>query len=248
MGVLSSRNLQILGVLTAVLLVGLLFYPGTLVSPYTQDQPHQYNHMLVSEWDGDGDLSVYQYDELSPVAQELFDRARNTEPLGQPGTRSYQLDVCQDFMLICDTYYQEELPDEFTYGLNLPPSEAHVIVEDGNERYILKTGGNDPGTWLFAPGALSSLFTLISSAMLIIFAVGVNHKLGTTAGDRMLGIITAGGMMVGTLALLAPYLELSGLITAQGVRSLLYYKIFFGITATAAVALIIFGVDESESV
>jgi len=217
----SSRTLQILGIVTAVLLVALLFYPGTFSPPYTEIHADQYSHTLVSEPEGEGELPVYEYDELSPVAQEMFDRTRNAEG-------SYTPNVCQEFMLVCDEYREDELPDEFTYGSYLSPSEAHVIVEDGNESYVLKTGGNNQADWFLSPGGLLSFVTLIPSAIFIVFVVGAARIHGTATADRVLGATTAGGATVGVLAVLAPYLEMFGLITAETLGQLLVYALFAG--------------------
>jgi hypothetical protein len=204
----SSRVLQVLGIATAVLLVALLFHPATFAAPYAGEHTSQYSHELVSEWEGDGDLAVYEYDELSPVARELFDRTREADG-------SYSPDVCAEFMLVCDGYYEDELPDEFTYGAYLSPPESHVIVEEGDERYVLKTGQGSVQAIYFDTGGIVSFVTLIPTALFLVFAVGANRIIGTAAADRVLGASVAGGATLGALSMLAPYLEMYGVVTAE---------------------------------
>jgi hypothetical protein len=203
----SGRTLQILGIVTAVLLVVLLFYPGTFSSPYVDPNLDQFSHTLESEWEGDGEIPVYQYDELSPAAQDLFDRTRSAGG-------SYSPDVCAEFMLVCDGYYEDELPDEFAYGAYLSPSESHVIVEEGDERYVLKTGQGSVQAIYFDTGGIVSFVTLIPTALFLAFVVGANRIIGTTAADRVLGASVAGGATLGALSLVAPYLEMYGVVTA----------------------------------
>lgn len=214
---LSTRNLRILGIVIAVLLVALAFYPGTLTSPHVQENPQQYTNTLVSEWEGDDDPAVYQYGELSPVAQEIFDRTRNR--------LRYTPDICRGFMLICDGYYEDELPDEFTYTLN---SEAYVIIEDGNESYILQTGTFSHGDYfIFTPSLMDALYSFLILLTVAAVTVAVVVK---NPNERMLKGTVGGGAMVGAFAFLAPYLELLELITASSLRLLLigaYFVIMF---------------------
>lgn len=191
-----------------MLLVALLFHPATFAAPYPQEHDSQYAHTLVSEWEGDGELEVYEYDELSPVARELFDRTREADGFYSP-------DVCAEFMLVCDGYYEDDLPDEFAYGSYLSPSESHVIVEDGDERYVLKTGQGSVQAMYFDTGGIVSFVTLIPTALFLVFVVGANRIIGTAAADRVLGASVAGGAILGLLSMLAPYLEMYGVITAE---------------------------------
>lgn len=202
----TGRTLQILGVVTAVLLVVLLFHPGTFSSPYADAD--QFSHTLVSEWEGEGEIPVYRYDELSPAAQDLFDRTRSAGG-------SYSPDVCRDFMLVCDGYDEDDLPDEFSYGSYLSPSESHVIVEDGDESYVLKTGQGAVSALSLDLGGVVSFVTLVPFAIFLVFVVGAARIHRTPTADRALGASVAGGVTLGVLSLAAPYLEMYGVVTAQ---------------------------------
>jgi len=215
MDLLSNRNLRILGIVIAVLLIALAFYPGTLTTPYVQETPQQYTNTLVPEWDVDNDPTVYQYDELSPVAQEIFDRTRNVKASSED-TPGYTLDVCRDFMLICDGYHEDELPDEFTYSLS---NEAHVIVEDGNESYVLRTGTSLHGNYFFITP--SGIDALLSFLILFSVAVATVVVVVKSQNEYLLKGTVSGGAVIGALAFLAPYLEMLELVTASALRLLI---------------------------
>ena len=204
----SGRTLQLLGVVTAVLLVALLFYPGTFSSPYADRNAGDYSHALASEWEREGEIPVYQYGELSPPARDLFDRTRSAGG-------SYRPDVCQGFMPVCDGYYEDELPDEFAHGSDLSPAESHVIIDDGPERYVLETGQSGHADGLVSPSGVISFITLVPFAIFLVFVVGAARIHRTPTADRALGASVAGGVTLGVLSLAAPYLEMYGVVTAQ---------------------------------
>jgi len=95
----SHRHLRVAGIVLAVLLLGLTVYPGTLTTPYvTGEDTPRYAHTVVpepsaeyKEVTSEHDPEVYQYEDLSLTAQELFDRTRAAEPRPN-GERRYTPD------------------------------------------------------------------------------------------------------------------------------------------------------------
>ena len=221
----SRRLVRISGIFIAVLLIALAFYPGTLATPYVtaQDSP-RYAHTILpesspiyEEYTDKYDPEVYRYDELSPVAQELFDRTRAAEPRPQyNGNRRYVPDVCGEFMLVCDGYAQDELPEEFTYGTELPPEETLAFVEDGDDRYLLQTGYTDHVTLFAIPFRLFiawlTMFPLAAFVIVVAF---------TAESDRVLAGTIGAGALVAILSFLTPYLQMNGLGSAWTIRYLL---------------------------
>jgi hypothetical protein len=229
----SDRALRLAGVALAVVLVALALYPGTLASPLvTADDTPKYSHTIVpesasqyDEYTAGYDHDVYQYEDLSPVAQELFDRTRAAES-GPNGERTYVPAVCRDWVLACDGYAEEDLPAAFTYGTELDYEEAFVFVEDGDERYLLQTGIT--GHLFLAPfptGFALSWLTMLPLA-------GLVGALANRAGDeRLLGGVVVVGAVVAALGVLAPYAELAGLVPAWVVGVVLLAGVWLAMLA-----------------
>lgn len=233
MSLTSHRLLQFSGIVVAVILFGLAFYPGTLASPYVtaQDTP-RYAHTIVpessplyEEYTDGYDHEVYRYDDLSPVGQELFDRTRAAEPRPQyNGERRYIPDVCRDSLLVCDKYSRDELPEQFTYGTELTYEEAFVFVEDGDDRYLLRTGIT--GHLFFAPVPVRFILAWLTMLPLAAFVAVVTFNSGS---DRVLGGVVGGGALVATLGVLAPYSEMVGLVSARVIGVLVLGGVWIGI-------------------
>lgn len=224
MGVLSSRYFRV-GV--AVCLIGILLYPGALSSPYSDQPGHYHNSIDAQAPDVDSlehhaisaDTAVYQYDELSPPAREIFDTAR----VAADGR--FSLTVCQEWALVCDEYTESELPDEFAYGTTSHTwSDAAVIVTDTDGAYVFVTG--DPG---HADGwdvpSLPELFvSQVSSLAILLYAVALAYT-GFRPSDRLKKqsqpYDVVAGVLIGGFALLAPYLHMVGLISVFWAQTLL---------------------------
>lgn len=221
----SARLLRFAGVAMAVILLWVAFYPGTLASPYvTSSDSPRYAHTIIPEssslyddYTEESDLPVYQYAELSPVAQELFDRTRAAEPRPQYGDqRRFVPHVCPEFMLVCDTYAAEELPEEFTYGEELSRSEALQFVVADGERYLLRTGTTSHGAFFPYPDRL-----VVAWLTMLPLSVLIGYLAVTGGNRRVLGASLAIGGGVASLGVLAPYLELYGLLAVRPVSFLL---------------------------
>lgn len=219
----STRLFRLFGALVAILLFGLATYSGTLASPYLTGQDSlQYSHAIVPETSAAYDEEVqpvYQYDELSPVAQTFVDRTR-AAPNGK-----YIPDVCQDFMLICDGYTRDELPDEFTYGRQLRYGEGLVFIEEGNDRFLFETGSTFHGLPFIPVRLLSAWLTVLPLSVIVAVAAFRSEN------DRVLACTVSSGVLVAALCLLAPYIEMAGLVSAQAIGLLLVSAVWAGILA-----------------
>ncbi|KTG11492.1 hypothetical protein AUR64_04365 [Haloprofundus marisrubri] len=112
-------------------------------------------------------------------------------------------------MLVCDTYSQDDLPNEFTYGTLLSPEEAYLIIEDGDERFLLRTGWTGHGGFFAIPlHFLIRWLTLLPLAVII--ALGTREPESRRTHKLALGL----GLVVCVLGFLAPYIEMIGLVSA----------------------------------
>lgn len=228
----SRRLLRFSGIAVAVVLLGLAFYPGTLTSPYATSQDTlRYAHTIVpesspqyEEYAEEHDPETLRYDELSPVARELFDRTKAAEPRSYDGERRYVPDVCRDFVLVCDTYSQDELPDEFTYGTELTYEEAFVFIEDGDDRYLLRTGIT--GHLFFGSLPVGFVTRWLTMLPLAAFVAVVTLR---SESDRVLGGAVGGSAAVAALGFLAPYAEMAGLVSTWIIGVLLLGGVWFSI-------------------
>lgn len=235
----SYRPLRVAGIVVAVLLLGLAVYPGTLTSPYVSgDDTPRYAHTIVPESSAEyeevtseHDPEVYQYGGLSPTAQELFDRTRAAEPRPD-GERRYIPTVCREFVLVCDEYAQDELPEEFTYGTELSYDEAFVIIEDGDNRYLLRTGIT--GHLLFAPFPVGFALAVLTMLPLAVFVATVTFR---SKSKRLLGGTVGGGALVATLGVVAPYIEMAGLLPTWVLGVVLLGGVWFAILAAGGYRL-----------
>ena len=228
----SHQFLRYSGIALVVVLLGLAFYPGTLTSPYVtgQDTP-RYAHAIVPEsspqYEGyveEHDTEVLRYDELSPMARELFDRTRAADPRNYDGEREFIPDVCRDFVLVCDAYPQDDLPDEFTYGTELTYEEAFVFIEDGDDRYLLRTGTT--GHLFFGPFPVDFVIRWLTFLPLAAFVAVVTLR---SESDRVLGGAVVGSVAVAALGVLAPYVEMTGLVSTWKTGVLLMGGVWFSI-------------------
>lgn len=203
-----NRVLRVAGVVVALALVGLAFYPGTFATPYADD--YEYRHQIVPDTAADYEntveqAQVYQYSELSPVAQTFVDRTRSAP------NDVYVPTVCQDWTLTCDAYRADELPEEFTYGDELRTEEANVVIADGEERFLLQTGMVGHG-WFYLP------FRLLSAWLALLpLAVIVGRAAHWGMDDRALSLRVGGGAAVGCLAFAAPYVEMAGSVSGTAI-------------------------------
>lgn len=230
-----TRLLRLSGLAVAILLLGLAFYPGAFATPYvTAEETPKYAHTIVpassslyEEYTEDFDHEVYQYDELSPVGQELFDRTRDAEPRQQyNGERRYIPDVCRDFMLVCDEYSSSELPDQFEYGTELTYEEAFVFIEDGDERYLLQTGIT--GHLFFAPFPMNFVIRWLTVIPLAVFVASVSRRFES---ESVLRRTIGGGILVATVGVSTPYIEMVGLGSARTIGVLFMVGVWTSIFA-----------------
>lgn len=237
----SHRRVRLAGFVVAALLLVLAAYPGTFGAPYvTASDGPQYAHTIVpagsplyDEYTSGYDHEVYQYEELSPVARELFDRTRAAEPREQyNGERRYIPEVCRDFMLVCDTYYEDDLPEEFTYGTELDYEEAFVFVEDGSDRYLLQTG------WTGQGGLFAFPVRVVLSWLTLVPLAGFIGLLATKSADT--GLLTGavgGGILVAVGSLLSPYVEMMGVASGLAIGLVCLVVVWLSITVTGGRAL-----------
>lgn len=235
----SHRLLRVSGIVVAVLLLGLAVYPGTFTSPYvTGEDTPRYAHTIVPESSSqyeevtsEHDPEIYQYDDLSPTAQELFDRTRAAEPR-RNGERRYIPDVCREFVLVCDEYATKDLPEEFTYGTQLNYDEAFVFIEDGDERYLLQTGIT--GHLFFAPFPVGFALAVLTMLPLAVFVATVTVR---SRSRRVLGGAVGGGALVGILGVLAPYVEMVGVVSARVIGMVLLGGVWISLLAVGGYRL-----------
>lgn len=246
----TRRRLRYLGIAVAVLLVVLALYPGTLASPYLSPQETtQYSHAVTpessdtyEEWTEEFDPDYYRYEELSPEARELFDRTRTAEPSEHGWERTFTPRICRDVVLVCDGYVRGELPEEFTYGEELTPDEALVIVQHGEDRYLLKTGEFGHGDRFALPIRPVGVWLTLLPLALFVGGVAVS---ATT--DRALAGTVGGGALVGVLGFLAPYLEMIGVVPVPVLGGLLLVSVWTTVLVSSGYRLYRATTDDDRS-
>ena len=248
---LNNGGLVAVAVVVFLLLGGLAFYPGTLAPGYDRDTS-EYHHEIVagpginSSIGGEYELATnpeypsYRYEELSPTAQEFFDRARTAD------SATYTPNICEDHMLVCNGYYEEELPSEFTYGLSLNNASLYTAITYDGATYLLQTGSayefNNPNFLLgFNILLFRGLLLLHSGTIATITLVRLSGR-WTRANDDLYTILIGGGVVSATTGFLLPYIQLSGLfrdeasITFLGTAVALGYAIFGLVWLAVAIA------------
>lgn len=234
---LTIRGLIRVGV--ALALVGLIFsYPGAISSPYTDTGLDGYYDNQLVEQASDvesiehptvtDETSVYQYRELSPVAKEVFDKTRSDED------NIFTIVICHDWVLVCDEYYESEVPDEFQYGAvghNVDESELYTVIEDEGEAYVVQTGALGHGDgW-----DLSGLPLVLSSSLMVLLVSGVLiHNVirpPEHSGNRFDSWDVVVASLIGIFALSVPYLHMWDVLTVNQSRVLITGVVALGVLA-----------------
>lgn len=221
----DSASLVAVAVVVFLLLVSLAFYPGTLALGY-EDDFWEYDHEIEAgpgdnvtsevefETGTDTEEITYRYEELSPIAQEFFDQTRTAD------SATYTPNICTDYVLVCNGYYEEELPTEFTYGQSLDNASLYTIIEYEGGSYLLRTGTSyEPNNPNFLYGFNMLLFRglllLHAGTIATITLVRLSGR-WTSANDDVYTTLIGGGVASATAGFLLPYVQLSGLVSGEG--------------------------------
>lgn len=239
-------GLVAVAVVVFLLLGSLAFYPGTLALGYDGDT-WEYGHEIEGgpgdnittggefESATDPEYPSYRYEELSPTAQEFFDRTRADD------SATYTPNICEDYVLVCNGYYEEELPTEFTYGQSLDNASLYTAIEYDGATYLLRTGTSDEP---LAPNFLygfnfllfRGLLLLHSGTLATITLVQLSGR-WTSANDDTYTILIGGGTVFATAGFLLPYVQLSGLVSSESSMTLLGTAVALGYAVFALVWL-----------
>ncbi|MFC5133659.1 MULTISPECIES: hypothetical protein [Haloferacaceae] len=228
---------RLLRLALAVSLISLVFfYPGAISSPYSDTGlTGYYSNQIVERGDSvesidhaevTDETSVYRYDELSPVAKEVFDETRSAE--GDPFT----ITICHDWAVVCDEYYASDVPGEFEYGAvghNVDENELYTIIEDDGEAYLLQTGALGHGDgW-----DLSGLPLMVLSSLMVLLVSGVlfhnTIRPPNPDGDGFVSHDTVFGSLIGLFALAVPYLHMGDVLTVHQSRVLIVGVVAVGV-------------------
>jgi hypothetical protein len=238
----ESNRLIVRGLIRIVIalaLIGLIFsYPGAISSPYSDTGLDGYYDNQIVERANDvesiehsavtDETSVYQYTELSPVAQEVFDKTRSA------ADDSFTIVLCHEWTLTCDKYYESDVPDEFQYGAvghNVDESELYTVVKDEGDAYVLQTGalGHADG-W-----DLSGLPLMISSSLTVLLVSGVlvhnTIRPPEQSGNGFAAWDIGAAFLIGTFALAVPYLHMWDILSVHWSRLLITGAVALGIPA-----------------
>lgn len=241
----KNTRLVAFAVLVALLLVALPFYPGTF-SPGHDPNSYNYKHQIeegptenvTGEADnvtGNLDLGeetdveqiTYEYEELSPIAQVLFERTLNAESL------THTPAVCEEYVLICDGYYEHDLPSEFRYGVGGEDELRYSIIEFNGSQYLLRTGVLSSGAWENLHIAIlvvlfRALMLLLGGAIITTTVIRLSNRWTGVNGGRYSALVGAGATFA-VLGFLTPYLEIYGgidytsVLLASGVTAAIGY-------------------------
>lgn len=183
----------------------------------------------------DAEYPSYRYEELSPTAQEFFDRTRTAD------SATYTPNICEDYVLVCNGYYEEELPAEFTYGQSLDNASLYTAIEYDDSTYLLRTGTSDEP---LAPNFLLGFNILIFRGLLLLHSgtiatITLVRLSGrwTSANDDIYTILIGVGVVFATAGFLLPYVQLSGLVSGEVPTTVLGTAVVFAYAAFALVWL-----------
>ncbi len=243
----SNTGLMVAAVVVALLLGALVFYSGVLAPGYILSDSVNYEHEIEAgpgdnvaseiEFEHPDDLEhiTYRYEELSPIAQELFDRTRTAE------SATYTPKLCTDHVLVCDTYYHKNLPSEFTYGKSLDNASLYtVIVYDGDE-YLLRTGVDWTATeWNPLYGIVWMLFRglLLFHAGALVTTTLMRLDPADSTNTQLYAILIGGGTLAAGVGFLTPYIEIAGLLSGRVDAFELATIVTLGYAAAALIWLI----------
>lgn len=215
----KSVSLGAFIIVAILLLVGLPFYSGTFVGGYDINT-HQYEHEIVAgptdnatetvnlSQSIESEATRYRYEDLSPVARELFDRTRTADSL------TYTPNVCESYVLVCDSYYEADLPSEFTYGYGFDSvdsrnADVYTVIENNGDEYLLRTGTSQTMPSYIHLGMLSLLLRglmLVQAVILSITALTLYDRSGI--GNSRLFVLFGAGALFAAWGVLTPYLEI----------------------------------------
>lgn len=235
-------------VVVILLLIGLTFYSGTLALGYDISS-YAYEHEIEAgpgdnvtsevafETGTDTEEITYRYEELSPIAQEFFDTTRAAD------SATYTPNICMDYVLVCNGYYEEELPTEFTYGGSLDNASLYTIIEYDGDSYLLRTGTSyAPNLFNIAYGYSMVLFRAFLFLHAGVIATATLFQLSgrwKSADDKTYANLVGGGVVAATVGFLMPYVQLSGLVSNWDSMTLLAMTIVFGYGVFAVVLLLV---------
>lgn len=212
----KSISLGAFMIVVILLLVGLPFYSGTFLGGYDM-HTHQYEHEIVAgptvntaeevnlSQSTESEATRYQYEELSPAAKDLFDQTRAAD------SSTYTPKVCESYVLVCNSYYEADLPSEFTYGYGFDSEDAEVytVIEDGSDEYLLRTGTSHTMPSYMGLGMVSLLLRglMIIQAVTLTITAGIFYHRSTVRNRGTFAAFGAGALFV-AWGVLTPYIEI----------------------------------------
>lgn len=215
----DNAGLVAAAIVVAVLLIGLPFYAGTFGSGYASPS-YFYEHEIeagpadnvTGELELDGGTSIeditYAYTGLSPTAQRLFERTLNAE------SREYTPTVCKNYVFVCDGYYEQDLPSEFTYGAGGGDEFRYSIIESDDGQYLLRTGvlGSASGE-----GFGEALLVYFLRGLMLLHGGAITAATAVRLSDRWAGpdglgytALVGTGALFTVLGYITPYLQMYG--------------------------------------
>lgn len=221
---------RITAILVAVVLLGLVFYPGTFAPAYESDSSSIVNeaeYMIAHEDDPVFDAIAHKQAarddpnatlvdpeptpvaDLSPAARQVFTEGHvqplEPRPNDEHDWRVYEPGVCTDYVLVCDGL--RDHPEEI--------SRSHAA--DSNDRYLL-VADDDGEQWLLTSNVIFTDILAIGDPWLGLFVfrlailapyAGVLVLMADNVRDsqsRTLRTLTGGGLALAVLAVGYPSL------------------------------------------
>jgi hypothetical protein len=214
-------------------------------SPYETSDPAPYLHEAVPEdhnrFESLVDLynftpeSATSVETLSPTGQQVVDRTISSEPDAE-GWLRYELPVCRDSMLVCDSV--REPPAEFEYDEG-PPQQVFTIIEADGNRYLFQTGvptgtGLTDGLGDQPESTYIWIFGLLPFGVIVIAVQAIGQQTGQR---RLPAVLTAGGIGLLVVGFAVPYLTVAGVISYDALSRPLLFGVV-GVTLLAVGGLV----------
>jgi|APHM01.1.fsa_nt_gi hypothetical protein len=206
------NRVQISGLLLAIIFVGLSIYSGALADPY-YDRDYK---VSVGE-SADFQHAEYQYTELSPASQRLFDQNTGIKErtADVEADKRYEADVCREFTIVCDGYLPQNLPEEFEYD-NTINRESIIVQKDGTEYYFsVRQSDYFPAADDFGPDGEETAvgflraFTLLLGVFIGTVMIDAGYELGLESRRKRIKTI------IGVFAVLTTLLSVWLLVNAD---------------------------------
>lgn len=115
------------------------------------------------------------------------------------------------------------LPEEFTYGEEIDVDEASVVIQDGDQRFLLQTGMVGHGWFNIPVRFLIGMLTFLPLAA-VVGGITMTDETVKKRGSTMMV-----GLGVALIGLVSPYVEMASVFDAHSAGFVVMGGVWIGI-------------------